>query len=138
VAGALVGGPFGALVGGAIGGGLGTAEGTAEQKLPDAKGAVDALRAPFDKFFPKPDEDDKRRTDDFVDALKSNAKMAPGGTMTAPAAAPKIQLNLNIDGRTLAQAVSEANNAYLGFPTQAPAADGMGLPFGGDHNTTDK
>jgi hypothetical protein len=45
-----------------------------------------------------------------------------------------VTLNLNIDGRTFAQALSDANNAYLGFPTQAPAADGMAQPYGGDHN----
>jgi len=49
-----------------------------------------------------------------------------------------IALNLNIDGRTLAQAVSTALMALHGFPGHAPAADGLSQFMSGDHNFPDK
>ena len=49
-----------------------------------------------------------------------------------------LSLNLNIDGRTLAQAVSTALIALHGFPGHAPAADGLSQFMSGDHNFPDK
>jgi hypothetical protein len=71
-----------------------------------------------------------------------------GGTYTSPGKtgrpAEKIEvkpqpitLNLNLDGHTLAQAVSGALQSYYNFGTGAAAADGTGQPFDGGHNTTD-
>ena len=45
-----------------------------------------------------------------------------------------LSLSLNIDRRTLAQAISTAFAALYGFLGQAPAADGMGQFNSGDHN----
>ncbi|UGY15111.1 hypothetical protein HAP48_0042405 [Bradyrhizobium septentrionale] len=47
----------------------------------------------------------------------------------------QISLSLQIDGRTLAQAISDELEALLGFPTGAPSPDGVGRWFDGDHNT---
>jgi hypothetical protein len=46
-----------------------------------------------------------------------------------------LALTINLDDRTLAQAMSQS---WYSFPTQAPAADGSTQFFSGDHNTTDK
>lgn len=51
---------------------------------------------------------------------------------------PPITLNLNVDGRALATAVTDALGNSTGFPTQAPAADGVGQFGSGDHNTSDR
>lgn len=48
-----------------------------------------------------------------------------------------ISLSLNVDGRTLAQAISDQLASLYGFPTGAPAADGLGHYFAGDHNYAD-
>ncbi|MFH0295658.1 hypothetical protein AAFX91_00240 [Bradyrhizobium sp. 31Argb] len=45
--------------------------------------------------------------------------------------------NLNIDGRTLAQAISDQLEQLYGFPTGAPSPDGSGRYFAGDHNFSD-
>jgi len=45
---------------------------------------------------------------------------------------------LNVDGRTLAEAVSSSLSALHGFAgPQAPAFDGMAAFVGGDHNYPD-
>jgi hypothetical protein len=49
-----------------------------------------------------------------------------------------IALTLNIDGATIAQALSNAMASIHAFPTQAPAFDGYGLPVGGDQLFSDK
>jgi hypothetical protein len=78
-------------------------------------------------------------TDAFVKALRENAKTAPGGTPVVITQKPQpITLNLNVDGRALASAVTDAMGNSTGFVTQAPAADGMGQFYSGDHNFTDK
>jgi hypothetical protein len=46
----------------------------------------------------------------------------------------QLALSLNIDGHTLAQAVSDQLDTLLGFSTSAPAPDGSGRWFSGDHN----
>lgn len=63
-------------------------------------------------------------------------RIAAGHANAAPQAklAP-LSLSLNIDGRSLAEALSKTPYS---FTTQAPAADGMNQYFSGDHNTTDK
>jgi hypothetical protein len=50
---------------------------------------------------------------------------------------PPVTLNLNIDGRALAQATSTAMGDLTSFPTGAPSADGMGQFYSGDHNYPD-
>jgi hypothetical protein len=54
----------------------------------------------------------------------------------APAHMPQISLSLNLDGRTLATAISSSENGA--FNTQAPAFDGSGKYTGGDAQHTDK
>jgi hypothetical protein len=49
----------------------------------------------------------------------------PGGTSRAPV--PPIHLNLNIDGRALAQAVSEGQAQSSTYQTDTPASNGAGL-----------
>lgn len=48
-----------------------------------------------------------------------------------------VTLNLNIDGRTLAQAISGVMASYYTFSTGAASADGLSQSFGGDHNMSD-
>lgn len=48
-----------------------------------------------------------------------------------------ITLSLNVDGRTLAQVVSEQQGLLTEFPSGAPAADGVGRWHAGDHNYND-
>ncbi|WMT77452.1 hypothetical protein [Bradyrhizobium sp. Ash2021] len=62
-----------------------------------------------------------------------------GGTSVAPKAtlAP-IALTINLDGKPLAEAISTAQASLSEHPLQAPAADGMGQHYGGDHNWPDK
>jgi hypothetical protein len=51
---------------------------------------------------------------------------------TQPKATP-ISLSLSVDGRTLAQVISEQLTELMTFPTQAPAADGYSLWQDGHH-----
>lgn len=46
----------------------------------------------------------------------------------------QIALSLNVDGHTLAQSISDHLADLLGFPTGAPAPDGSGRYYAGDHN----
>jgi hypothetical protein len=48
-----------------------------------------------------------------------------------------MSISLNVDGRTLAQAVSDQLEQLYGFPTGAPSPDGSGRFFAGDHNFVD-
>ncbi len=66
-------------------------------------------------------------------ARQQNESGAPAKTVMQP-----LSLSLNIDGRTLAEAVSTALSAMYGIPGQAPAADGMGQVYSGDHKYPDK
>ncbi|NPU23933.1 hypothetical protein [Bradyrhizobium denitrificans] len=158
--GALIGafgGPVGAVGGAAIGGVAGTAYGYMEAQgdgkdlktwIKDYNKALDGPNARTfgaggkftDGLFQRQDEQkDRKQLDEFLIELR---RQNTGATLGAPGAAPAaqrpVQLNLNIDGKTLAQALSESNNQYLGFPTQAPAADGTGQFYSGDHNISDK
>ncbi len=54
----------------------------------------------------------------------------------APTKASPIALSLDIDGRTLAQAMSDQFESLYGYPTGAPSPDGSGRFYGGDHNFT--
>jgi hypothetical protein len=70
---------------------------------------------------------------DLGDANKSYVpmKFSPGQkTMTAQ----PIQISMNVDGRSLGQAVSEQLLYLATFSGSAPAADGRSFPTGGDHN----
>lgn len=110
----LPGGALGVCGGAAIGGVLGAAAGFMES-MP--KKALDA------------------DTDAFVKALRANAATAPGGTpVVIQQKAPPITLNLNVDGRALASAVTDVMGNQTGFSTQAPAADGVAQPNSADHN----
>jgi hypothetical protein len=88
------GGPVGALGGAAIGGILGGGVGVLEQR-PLSEGVKEEMR----------------------NLLKR------GPEVGAQLKAPPIHLNLNIDGRALAQAVSEQQAQAAQFETGAPAAD---------------
>ena len=65
--------------------------------------------------------------------LKHRSMFTPSN---GPAKAQPISLSLNVDGRTLAQAISDQLESLYGFPTGAPAPDGVGRFYGGDHNYT--
>jgi hypothetical protein len=115
-------GPGGMAVGAAGGSALGTAEGFMEG-YSKAQGA----------------KQDRKETDDFIKALRENhAGAAAGAPAQAVMATPRITLNLNVDGRALAQAVTDVMGNQTGFVTQAPSADGVGQFYGGDHNYPDK
>ncbi len=77
--------------------------------------------------------------------IKGGSYSSPGKTgkpaeriIVVPQKAPPINLSLNIDGRALASAVTDVMGNQTGFSTQAPAADGAGQFFSGDHNYPDK
>jgi hypothetical protein len=72
----------------------------------------------------------------FVHKSKIMHKTIAGGGAPKAVLQP-LSLNLNIDGRTLAQAVSTALMAVHGFPGHAPAADGLSQFMSGDHNFPD-
>jgi TP901 family phage tail tape measure protein len=93
------GGPVGALGGAAIGGILGGGVGVLEQR-------------PLSK--------------DVKEEMKDLLKRGPavGSQLTVPPKAPPMHLNLNIDGRSLAQAVSEYQLQAAQFESGAPASDG--------------
>ena len=61
-------------------------------------------------------------------------RFSPGNKSTLTA--QPTTLSLNVDGRTLAQAMSTALSEFHMFPGQAPSADGMGQHFAGDHGFT--
>jgi hypothetical protein len=76
---------------------------------------------------------------------KGGSYTSPGKTgkpaeriIVIPQKPPPINLSLNIDGRALASAVTDVMGNSTGFATQAPAADGVGQFFSGDHNYPDK
>jgi hypothetical protein len=71
----------------------------------------------------------------FAKAMTDNSALH--SAMVPPQKPPTINLSLNVDGRALAQAVTDAMGNQTGFVTQAPAADGAGQFFSGDHNYPD-
>jgi hypothetical protein len=121
LAGALVAGPFGAAVGGLGGGALGAA-GAYMLARPEAQPQADAEA--FSKALKQAGE-----TGAFDQILKKPPVVVKQ---------PPVTLNLNIDGRTLSRALSEAGNPYEGYATQAPAGDTLGAYAPGHDNTTDK
>ncbi len=135
------GGPVGALGGAAIGGALGTAYSFMENYTPQLHADMEAAKERRKRQAAKYNWWGKYIGDsDSGEAAPDKSKSS--GTFPAipnqQQSQRPVQLNLNIDGKTLAQALSESNNQYLGFPTQAPAADGMSQFYGGDHNYPDK
>jgi hypothetical protein len=115
-----LGGPFGASIG-ALGGAV-------------AGGAVGAAEAYMKQ---QGAQQDKKETDEFVRALRDAGTTGTAGSPKQVTMAP-ISLSLNIDGRTLAEAMSTALMGMYGFPQGAPAADGMSQFYSGDHNYPDK
>lgn len=69
-------------------------------------------------------------------ALKKKMNFVPSQFDPGGRGAPKQQLalSLNIDGRTLAQSVSDELQSMYAFATGAPAPDGGGRFYNGDHN----
>ena len=137
------GGPAGALSGAVAGGVLGAAYSFLEQSGSLARG-----ERPADRYERK-HAGDPSLLGAVLGILRSQAaekhetageryerRIAKQAGNAAPEAklAP-LALTINLDGRTLAQAMS---NSWYSFPTQAPAADGMSRFFSGNHNTTDK
>jgi hypothetical protein len=69
-------------------------------------------------------------------ALKKKSSFVPNDFNPGARGQPKQQLalSLNIDGRTLAQSVSDELQSMYAFATGAPAPDGSGRFYNGDHN----
>jgi hypothetical protein len=116
------GGPIGMGAGALIGGVAGGVEGIAEQ------------------YMRQREHDLKEGGRDRVEEM-FRPRLRLGGERSE--AAPKvttspIALSLNIDGRTLAETIGTMLTKFGEFPTQAPAADGLGQHYGGDHNWGEK
>jgi hypothetical protein len=80
------------------------------------------------------EKQDKKETADFANALRAAGE---GGKAPEVKVQP-FSVSLILDSHVLAQAMTSAMASPFGFATQAPAADGMGQYFGGDHQSTDK
>ena len=106
-------GGIGAIPGALVGGAAGGAFGLAEQYM----AAHQADRA-------KQEQEARERSKAQIDLFGGLSRAA--GTLYGPKAAPAppIHLNLNIDGRTLAAAVSEQMNAQSTYTTDTPASNG--------------
>jgi hypothetical protein len=115
----MLGGPLGVAGGAAVGGVAGGVAGVAENYMTEHSG--DKKERPADRYA--------RRIENL---RLQNEQAAPKAVMQP------LSLNLNIDGRMLAQAMSTALMTMYGFPGQAPAADGVGQFYSGDHNYPDK
>jgi hypothetical protein len=129
--GALIGafgGPVGALGGAAIGAVIGGTEGVAEQYMEQQAAEAAKARKEGGRAY-------ERYRDNLLNQI-------PGFSLAPPAAPkavlPPITLNLDVDGKRLAQVVTNAMGNPNEFPTQAPADDGLGQFYGGDHQHTDK
>ena len=102
-------------------------------------GFIDQIVALYDKvkgFFIPRQGDAPQFNKDLDDANKMYTPMrfdpSNGG-----GGAKHITLSLNVDGRTLAQVVSEQLSELTEFPSMAPAADGVSRWHAGDHNYGD-
>jgi hypothetical protein len=84
----------------------------------------------------------------FMETYGHGVGMDKGGSYSSPGKTGRpaqpivvkpqpITLNLNVDGRALASAVTDAMGNQTGFSTQAPAADGLGIFGSGDHDYKD-
>lgn len=130
------GGPVGATVGAAVGGVAGGVLGVAEQYMK-------SIERPIDRFSrevvitgnsaAQAAEGMKALGDAIRGFQAKPGGVFPGGTSRAQ----PISLSLNVDGRTLAQAISEQLENLYGFPTGAPSPDGASRYFAGDHNFSD-
>lgn len=133
----MLGGPGGAaggaLAGGAVGGLLGIAEGVLRRDMTQTGDAAAAAASSI------------RNMGDAIRGIPSRPGIlvpnpgaaSPMGYLQGPPKATKAQpisLSLNIDGRTLAQAMSDQIADLLNFPTGAPAANGLQQWHDGDHN----
>jgi hypothetical protein len=107
------GGPVGMAGGAIIGGVAGGVYGVAEQYYREQAAKLDSKDASVQK------------AGDVTRALAAGAM-------------PPISLSLNIDGRTLAQAMSDVLQSYYTFATGAAAADGVNQYYSGDHNFPSK
>jgi hypothetical protein len=118
------GGPVGMMGGAIIGGAVGGVEGVAEQYMRNQKIGQENPGETAAKF-----------------AAIRGAPDGPGRLFADPhsrlPALPPLSISLNIDGRTLAQAVSSSLATLHDFPGGAPAADGMTHFNSGDHNQAD-
>lgn len=121
VAGSVIPG-IGTIGGAMVGGALGAAEGYMEQQAADAKkqGGRVYERQMENLWAPR-----LRLGEGSAAAPKIAATTAP------------LTLNLNIDGKTIAETIGTMLTKFGEFPTQAPAADGMGQHYSGDHNFPD-
>jgi hypothetical protein len=126
-----LGGPFGVAGGAVAGGVVGGVEGVAEEYLRNMKTSQVITG------------NSVAETADAVHSLAAAIRGMPGGPGgvfaggTSREAPPQIALSLNINGRTLAEAVSDSLASLHTYPTGAPAADGMSQHFSGDHNQAD-
>jgi hypothetical protein len=128
----FAGGPVGAAIGGVAGGTLGV-----------AAAYMQNLHEPHDRFgretvitgnsAAQAAEGMKALGESIRGLPSGRGSIFPGGSSPAPA---PITLNLNVDGRTLASAISSSQNGM--FTDQAPAFDGFGKYTGGDMQHTDK
>ena len=92
-------------------------------------GLIDSMNQKFpalkklDEFFglDHPQQSPKNRIDDGFGALKQPMMFTPGSNQPKP---QPISLSLNVDGRTLAQVMSEQLESLYGFPTTAPSSNG--------------
>jgi hypothetical protein len=126
-----VGGPFGIAGGAMVGGMTGAAIG----------GTMGIARDYMNGLAPSR-KDDKQADSDAVHSLAAAIRgmpaAGPGGVFAGGTSrTPQISLSLNLDGRTLAQAVSDSLATLGEHATGAPAFDGTSQFVGGDHNHTD-
>jgi hypothetical protein len=113
VVGGLLAGPGGAITGGAIGGIGGIAAGYMEQQ---ARENAEKLKH-GEREYERPADRYQRRIQKVEDEQRAKTQ----------APVPPIHLNLNIDGRALASAVSEQQNSASQYTTDTPASNGTSL-----------
>jgi Phage-related minor tail protein len=107
----LAGGPLGVAGGAVVGGVGGVAMGYLEQQSRENKAKFEA--------------EDRARARELDEAKKAH-RPPFGATLggTSPVHVPPIHLNLNIDGRALAAAVSEGQARLSTYTTNSPASNG--------------
>jgi len=122
--GAVVGGTIGAFggpIGWAGGAAIGAGAGAAYAIAPEPKAAGAAMAAAFDKFR-KHADDASDAAASAADRIRNATKPLLPGQNSAPVV-PPVHLNLILDGRTLAQAISEQITNLSTYDTTAPASD---------------
>ena len=113
----MAGGPIGMAGGALLGGVIGGAEGVAEAYMANNHGAGKREK-PEDRYYQRLE------------------RLEKGNKQSAAPAIPNITMNLNVDGRSLGEAIMRAGAPE--FPIQAPAFDGLAIPSAGDDNFTAK